>query len=313
MVSSSWAVATKNDYGITFKPTISEDRRALQVKLLNKESYSKLYGLSDLELSKSLSSQFNTKLSIDKKEQSLTPERKGYKLVSTSQISVSFCLGIVKENRVLVMLMEKRGDYTDKDSYNIVKEIFSSLSSKNISSKSVSYRTVNSNKDNRSSVKGRSLVGKWIIAEKNVDMTSGPFGVLVAGSASKWKIGASVGNANAWGSEMIYNFREDGKYSAKYKALATMNLFQSYMDVTEQGSFSIQGDQLILAPIKYEGEGYFGHASQKKPMSVTGLKKRTYLWKSNGTQLLLLGPCGDFQVEPHCGPGKRFLTGFNKL
>lgn len=154
------------------------------------------------------------------------------------------------------------------------------------------------------------LVGNWQIAQKDVDLTSGPFGVLLAGPGSGWQISSNIGNLNLFGSQLSYTFLSDGKYEADYEARATFGIFQSYIDVVETGSYSVSEDRLTLNPDKYEGEGYFGNPSALEDINVEDLPPRTYDWATDGKVLLLHGICGEFQVETQCDDGRRNISGF---
>ena len=147
--------------------------------------------------------------------------------------------------------------------------------------------------------------GKWQIADKSVDLTSGAFGTLLAGAASQWSLNPNVGGGNSWGSQMIYEFNNDGTYKVYYRALATFITMQSFMEVVEQGTFIVEENLLHLEPTEYSGEGYFGHVSNKQPIIVDQLPQRTYQWVSDKDHLILYGYCGEFQIEPYSENNKQ--------
>jgi|GEM_PF-4652008 len=193
---------------------------------------------------------------------------------------------------------------------------FKTMSAKSLLSSLLRKISVQQKQEKQVSIiSSNSIVGTWSIAAKDIDLTSGPFGILMAGAASKGNVNANVGNLNAWGSKLMYTFYNDKTYQAAYKASSVFGVFQSYMDVIETGTYDLSGNTLLLNPKIYSGHGYFGNPSQDKKMEVSNLPNRKYNIATDGRHLVLYGHCGEFQIEPYCEKNKRkqnIVAAFNR-
>ncbi|MEM9856443.1 MAG: hypothetical protein AAF843_03775 [Bacteroidota bacterium] len=84
------------------------------------------------------------------------------------------------------------------------------------------------------------------------------------------------------------------------------------MKVTENGSFTINDDEILLDPTKWSGIGKFGTLPEGPVSNDEQLEDRSYQWVIDGDNLLLYGRCGDFQIDLGCSGASKFLSGFER-
>ncbi|MEO1033918.1 MAG: DUF4923 family protein [Pseudomonadota bacterium] len=150
------------------------------------------------------------------------------------------------------------------------------------------------------------LVGHWVVSNKDLNLFSGPVAVALGGAATRAQVTSNL-SQSAWGTKLTYAFNADGSYEAHYKGLAVFGVMRSDIETIETGRFRFDGvaNRLTLSPHRYRGTISVGHQANKEPLDEANLPQRRYRVGLDGNVMVLIGPCGDFQIEPYCGTSKQ--------
>ncbi|MEM8510248.1 MAG: hypothetical protein AAF717_20610 [Bacteroidota bacterium] len=293
--------------GKTFVSSNNSGMAILQVRIADLKSIQELMSKSSQKITTSIRIKFGNSFRLN------TKKTEGgfiyYHFNEPSGNHIHMGCGTLPKQGIMILMVVPKNNQQNIKGFTELSEVFKSFEKKTDIKKVLARTKSTSNTIHKGS---SSLLGQWHISNKNIDMTSGPFGIILAGAGSTWKVSPNVGNMNAWGSKLEYTFNSNGTYTGAYKSLSTFGIMQSMMDVTENGTFLVSGDNLTLYPKKYTGEGYIGNVSQKKKIVVDNLSKRSYKWGSNGINLVLYGVCGEFQIEPHCEKDNKIIVGFER-